>query len=115
VAEIGTVIARVTDVKTGSVNDLLTPDRNLKISGYKLKIAGDDSANGVFFIDENGNRTQVDPTDIVSNNPSELMIIIPSLSQGTYHLEITTQYGGNTKTFLKEPRTTVFDRILTVR
>jgi hypothetical protein len=113
VAEVGIVIAQVTDVKTGSVNDLLTPDRNLKISGYKLKIAGDDPANGVYFIDENGNPTQVDPSDIVINNPSEVIVIIPALAAGTYKLEITTQYAGTTP--LKEPRTVIFDKILTVQ
>jgi hypothetical protein len=112
VAEVGTVIARVTDVKTGTVNDLLTPNRNLKISGYKLKIVGDDPANGVYFIDENGNRTQVDPSDIVTNNPSELIVVIPALSAGTYKLEVTTQY--SVGAILKSPRSTIFERMLTV-
>jgi hypothetical protein len=34
-------------MKTGNVNDLLTPNRNLKIARYKIKIAGDHAANGV--------------------------------------------------------------------
>jgi len=33
-------ITQVTDVKTAGVNDLLTPGRNLRISGSRLKIAG---------------------------------------------------------------------------
>ena len=36
--------------------------------------------------------TKVDEGDIVVNNPSELMIIIPALPAGTYQLKITTQY-----------------------
>jgi hypothetical protein len=35
----GTVVSSVTDVKTGSQNKLLTPGRNIKIVGAKLKIA----------------------------------------------------------------------------
>jgi hypothetical protein len=115
VAETGAMIAQVIDVKTGTVNDLLTPYHNLKIIGYKLKVVGDNPANGVYFIDENSNRIQVDPSDIVINNPSELMIMIPSLSTGIYRLEVTTQFSGNSKSPLKTPRTALFNKELMVR
>ena len=115
VADTSLFIAQVTDVKTGSVNDLLTPNRNLRISGAKLKIAGDHPANGVYFIEQKTQtRTQVDASDIVTNNPSELIIVIPPLAAGTYQVEVVTQYGGNTKQLLREPRTAQFDRLLTV-
>ena len=48
--------------------------------------------------------TKVDEGDIVVNNPSELMIIIPALPAGTYQLEVTTQYSIG-KQWLKEQRT----------
>ena len=117
VASTGLSIAQVTDVRTGSVNDLLTPGRNLRITGSRLRIAGENSANGVVFICyETGERTKVEESDIVTNNPSELMIIIPQLAEGTYQLELTTQFGsgGSGSQLLKEPRTIVFDRILNV-
>jgi hypothetical protein len=113
VADASLHISQVTDVKTGSVNDLLTPNRNLKISGNKLKIAGDDVVNGIEFVNQTTQeRTKVDATDIVTNNPSELIIVIPTLTAGTYKVEVTTQYttGGN---MLKTPKTAVFDKILT--
>ena len=114
VADTSLAVAQVTDVKTGSVNDLLTAGRNLKIAGSKLKIAGGDAANGVYFINQATQaRTKVDMSDIVTNNPSELIIVIPALTAGTYKIEVTTQYGGNTKQLLKEPRTAAFDKILT--
>ncbi len=116
VADSGLSIAQVTDVKSGSVNDLITPSRNLKISGHKIKIAGENEANGVYFINQSTQeRTQVDISDIVTNNPSELIIVIPALAAGSYQLEITTQFGSNTKTLLKEPHTTIFEKILTVQ
>lgn len=95
------------------MNDLLTSGRNLKISGNKIKVAGDDAANGIYFVnaDTNG-RIQVDISDVVVNNPSELIVIIPDLSAGTYKLEVVTQYAGGN--LLKEPRTAEFDKILTV-
>ncbi|MDR1984449.1 MAG: DUF4469 domain-containing protein [Prevotellaceae bacterium] len=116
VAETGAMIAQVNDVKTGSINDLLTPNRNLIISGHKIKIAGDSATNGIYFVNNDTQEiSKVDPTDIITNNPSELIIVIPALATGAYRLEVTTQYGGNSKQLLKEPRTATFDRTLTVQ
>ena len=115
VADVQLYIAQVTDVKTGSVNDLLTPNRNLRISGGKLRIAGESEENGVYFINqETQERTKVDASDIVNNNPSELIIVIPALQAGAYRLEVTTQFSATNGKLLKEPRTSVFERILTV-
>jgi hypothetical protein len=117
VADIQFYIAQVTDVKTGSVNDLLTPNRNLRISGGKLRIAGESEENGVYFINQATNeRTKVDASDIVNNNPSELIIVIPALTAGSYKLEIATQFssGADPKQLLKKPRSTIFDRELVV-
>ena len=101
-------------MKTGSENDLLTPNRNLKIKGYKLKLAGENPAVGVYFVNEaTAERTKVDASDIVTNNPSELVIVIPTLAAGKYTLEVTSQFGGSF--ILKEPRTSVLDKILTVK
>jgi len=114
VADSSLSVAQVTDVKTGSVNDLLTPNRNLKISGYKLKIAGDNPANGVYFVSQaTQERIKVDASDMVTNNPSELIIVIPALAAGTYRMEVTTQFSAGIA-LLKEPRTVIFDKALTV-
>ncbi|MDR2064291.1 MAG: DUF4469 domain-containing protein [Prevotellaceae bacterium] len=108
-------IAQVTDIKTGSVNDIITPNRNLRISGHKLKIAGDNDSNGVYFVNHDSQeRTKVDASDVVINNPAELMIVVPALAAGTYRLEVTTQFSGSS-TPLKEPRSAMFDKYLTVR
>jgi hypothetical protein len=113
VADSGLRITQVTDVKTGSVNGIITPNRNLKISGAKLKIAGDAEINGVYFIrKDNGERIKVDITDIVINNPSELIIVIPELAAGDYQVEVVTQYAGNIP--LKESRSFIFSKLLTV-
>jgi Domain of unknown function (DUF4469) with IG-like fold len=114
VAESSAAILQVTDVKSGSVNDLLTPGRNLKIAGSKIKVAGNDPFIGVFFVNTTSNvRTMVEESDMVTNNPSELIVVIPALPAGTYQLEVVTQYAGSM--MLKEPCTAVFDRELTVQ
>jgi hypothetical protein len=106
-------INQIIDVKTGSVNNLLTPNRNLKINGSKIKIVGQKDTNGVYFINQDTNeRTAVDPSDFVTNNPSELIVVIPPLTIGNYQLEVITQYCGTN--VLKEPRSIIFDKVLTV-
>jgi hypothetical protein len=108
-------ISQVIDAKTGSVNDLLTPNRNLKIWGSKLKIEGESEANGIYFVNqETQEKVKVDASDIVTNNPSELIIVTPGLESGTYKVEIATQYSTNSQKLLKDPRITVFDRVLAV-
>jgi hypothetical protein len=113
VADTDAVITQVTDVKTGNVNDLLSPGRNLKIAGDKIKIAGNNATNGIYFVNQaTSERTKVNDPDIVTNNPSALIVVIPDLSSGTYLLEVTTQYAVGS--LLKKPRTAMFDKTLTV-
>ncbi|WP_449387903.1 DNA-binding domain-containing protein [Chryseobacterium lineare] len=113
IAEASAVILQVTDVKSGSVNDLLTPGRNLKIVGSKIKVTGDDASVGVYFVDATTQeKTKVEQSDIVTNNPSEVMVVIPDLAAGTYTIEVLTQYSGSQS--LKEPRTATLDKQLTV-
>lgn len=114
VADASAVILQVTDVKSGTVNDILTPGRNLKISGSKIKVTNESITNGIFFVNmATQERTQVEASDIVINNPSELIVIIPALVAGTYNVEVVTQYAGGS-TSLKEPRTAAFTKDLTV-
>ncbi|MDR2177343.1 MAG: DUF4469 domain-containing protein, partial [Treponema sp.] len=87
----GTVITAALDVKSGTVNDKLTPGRDIKLSGTRLKIAGDDPSVGLYFVPAGGGApVKVDPSDIVVNNPSEVIAVIPSLAAGVYQVRITT-------------------------
>ncbi|WP_262486325.1 DUF4469 domain-containing protein [Flavobacterium sp. B17] len=113
VAESSAVILQVTDVKSGSVNDLLTPGRNLKILGSKIKVTGEDPSVGIYFVDATTQaKTKVEQSDIVINNPSEVMVVIPELPSGSYNLEIVTQF--TDRSMLKQPRTALLDKPLTV-
>lgn len=108
------IILKVTDEKSGSVNDLLTPGCHLTVAGSKIKVAGHDTANGIcFFNTVMQIRTAVKPSDIAINTPSELVFMIPELVPGEYVLEIATQFAPD-GALLEEPFTTVFDKILSV-
>ena len=114
VGDSGIVISHVVDSKTGSVNDLITPNGTLKIKGGKLKIAGDSPDIGVYFENEAGNTVKVPENDIIVNNPSELIVVVPSLAAGmSYKLVVRNQYSG--ATLLKEPRTGTFEKMLNVQ
>jgi len=107
-------ISHVVDTKTGSVNDLITPLGTLKIKGGKLKIVGDNPQVGVWFEnEEKGEAFKVESNDMVVNNPSELIVIIPQLEKGKYRLVIRNQYSAS-NTLLKEVRTATFEKPLTV-
>ncbi|MDR1830160.1 MAG: DUF4469 domain-containing protein [Candidatus Fibromonas sp.] len=107
-------IDEVTDIESESISDLLTPNRNLRISGSKIRISGENAENGVYFINQETNERVKVSSKMPVNKPSELIVVIPALAAGSYKLEIATQYGGNSKHLLKEPRNTVFDRVLSV-
>jgi hypothetical protein len=112
--EAGIIIFEVVDVKTGSISDRITPNRNLRIRGSKLKLAGDNPDVGVYFINEaTGGQVKVDADEIVDNKPSELMIVVPQLEAGLYLVKVITQFSSGSA-LLKEPRTATFDKILNV-
>ena len=109
----GSYIAQVTDVRTQSVNELLTPGRNLRIIGSKIKVAGNETDLGIYFVNiDDETRTKVNELDVATNNPSEVLVIIPDLPAGNYQLEIVTQF--TTGKPLKSSNTIVFDKILVV-
>jgi hypothetical protein len=114
-AEIGTVINSVTDVSSGELNTRLTAGGGVNITGSKIKISGDNAANGISL----GNQATSEATLIVvnailTNDPSKITFIVPAgLARGDYKLSISTQYASS-GVLLKEPRTYVFDYVLNV-
>ncbi len=112
VASTGPVIGQVIDTLSGDTDSTLTPNNVLKILGDRIKVAGESADVGVFFINQSDqSRTQV--VQIISNNPSELMVMVPALAAGDYELEVVTQFSGGSS-LTKEPRSATFDQILVV-
>jgi len=114
-AKIGTVVNSVTDVTSGEVNTRLTPGGGANIVGNKIKITGENPANGISLTNQATNEVTVIATNAIAvNDPSRITFVIPaSLASGDYKLSITTQFSSQS-TLLKDPRTSIFDYILTV-
>ena len=107
-------IDEVVDIESESISDLLTPKHNLRISGSKIRISGENAENGVYFINQETDERVKVSSKMPVNKPSELIVVIPALAAGSYKLEIATQFSGNVKKPLKEPRSTLFDKVLNV-
>lgn len=50
------------------------PGHDAKVSGMKLRIAGTDPEVGLYFVPATGDAVKVDLSDVVVNNPSELIV-----------------------------------------
>lgn len=101
-------ILSLTDTTMGKTDGTLTKGRNAELKGSYLKIAGDHPDCGVTF---RNTATQVVTKlaagDIVLNEPSRLLILVPaSLEAGEYELTVTTQFTGGNK-LLKQPRSVI--------
>ena len=95
----------ITDNTTGATDGTLTKGRNAELKGSYLKVVGDDPAVGITFRNiDTKEEVKLDPADIVLNEPSRLLILVPAtLAAGEYELTIVTQFTASGK-FLKQPR-----------
>jgi stress response protein SCP2 len=82
-----TYIQSVTDIKSGSVDVMLTPGKNTLV--------------------------KVEESEFVVNNPSEIVAIIPELAKGNWRVRVITQFCGGTR-HLKTPKKITFDKDLIV-
>ncbi|MFK8269845.1 DNA-binding domain-containing protein [Capnocytophaga stomatis] len=108
-------ILSITDSATKKTDGSITKGKNVEIKGAYLKIAGNSPTNGIYLRNIDTNReTKLPEEDIVLNEPSRLLILIPAdLESGSYELSIVTQFSQG-KSLLKEPRKTVFEGTITV-
>jgi hypothetical protein len=98
----------ITDSTTGKTDGSLTPGRNAELKGTYIKVVGDNEAVGISFRNtDTGEETRLATTDIVLNEPSRLLILVPAtLGAGEYELSVTTQYS-QSNSQLKNPRTAI--------
>jgi hypothetical protein len=103
-------ILEVRDSVSGAVDTVLTSGGAVEVQGSSIKLSGERPETGLYFVAEDGAETKA--ATIVTNKPSHLIALIPALAAGTYKLKVVTQY--NSGKDLKEPKTTVFGKPLTV-
>ncbi|MDY3521736.1 DNA-binding domain-containing protein [Riemerella anatipestifer] len=96
----------ITDKVTGKADGTLTKGKNAEIKGTYIKIDGDNPKNGIVFKNlDNQNEVKLAKDNIVINEPSRVLILVPAdLEAGNYELSITTQ-SSTGSVLLKEPRT----------
>jgi hypothetical protein len=104
-ADTAGLIDRFSDLETAAVNKTVTPGGLFTLTGYKIKICGNNPDCGLYFVSTAQPSLRVKASGVLASNTSTKLIgIVPALPDGEYSLEIKTQYtvGGID---LKEPRT----------
>ena len=87
----GTTVNYVYDVMSETQDTTVTSGGPMYIYGSQLRIIGDNETNGVYFVNSDGEEFMVEK--IGSNEPSALMVVVPTLDAGDYTLKIVTQCG----------------------
>jgi hypothetical protein len=85
-------------------HNMYLPGNMVAIYGSKIKIAGDNPGNGVFFVPVDDPSRAVKMARMGDNNPARITGIAPDTQCAQNRIEIRTQYNGTNNTFLKEPR-----------
>lgn len=106
-------ILEVKDSVSGKVNEVLTSKGVVELRGHNIKVEGDNTACGLYFVAEDG--TELKAAVLVTNKPSSVVAMMPALAAGkSYQIKLVTQYTGS-GTYLKTPRTVVYNKSLTAQ
>ena len=114
-APVSTCINTVRELPNGKINASITRGNAVELQGVKLKIAGDNPANGITLTNiVSGETTVIPAASLVANFPKNIIFILPiSMEPGDYQLALTTQFS-NGSTLTKQPRISQFNTILKV-
>lgn len=94
------------DHNTGETDGPLTPGGMGELSGSRLAFDAAVTEEGVFFVAEaDGAATRVEV--VGQNTPRRLLVLVPALAAGDYHVEVRAAFGS-------EVRTGRLDAVLTV-
>lgn len=119
------VITGLKNLYTKKEGDVLSAGYSVRISGSRLRIAGDESTEGIFFAPCKADGTydltgadwiQVKESALETNKPSSLSFFLPSgVIAGTYRLIIKTAASGTGSRINKTlVRTTLYGNTVTV-
>jgi hypothetical protein len=104
IADTAGYIDTFTDNEEDSVNGLFMPGNIFALHGNKIKIAGEDPDNGVYFVPEDVPSMAVKVDRIAENSASKITGIAPDTGHVFNRIEVRTQYNGSSSSFLKSPR-----------
>lgn len=117
------VISSLYDMHSETVSDTISAGYTVRIKGDKLKIAGSEAGDGLFFApsDENGKKsddetkwTHIRPAQFIDNTAKTLIFNVPSdMKAGKYRLILRTAYGSGTR-INKSHREGEYENIVTV-
>lgn len=99
------------DIGSETTNDQLTPGQIGQISGNRLKFDAEASDEGIYFI-SSSDSVKIKATSIQRNKPSQLVFLVPNLTDGLYHLEVWARMGSGSAS--RELRIGRLDATLTV-
>jgi hypothetical protein len=103
-AEVQGYIDEFIDVTTEALNETATPGGLFRISGHKIKVAGEESVCGVYFVSEADSTQEVKAAGHLAENTSSKVIgVIPALAAGAWKVAVKTQFA-NSSEFLKTTR-----------
>ena len=81
-----------TDRHTGEINGSVTAGGIGQVTGYRLKFDPADTAQGVFFVNSQGDATRASAIGL--NNPGTLIFLVPAgLAPGEVQLEVRAAFG----------------------
>jgi hypothetical protein len=113
-ADVNGYIDEFVDISTQSVNETLTPGGQFSIAGHKIKVVGNEPEVGVYFVSVDSDmRVKID-APLAENLTSKMIGIIPALKDGSWKIEVSTQYSGSSNTMLKKARVIESPFVLTV-
>jgi hypothetical protein len=92
------------DVEENLINSWFLPGDQFILTGYKIKVAGDDPSCGMFFVPVANPSQAVKVTRLAENTSSKIIGIVPDISFQNIRIEIRTQFGGSNTRLLKKPR-----------
>jgi hypothetical protein len=97
-------IDKFIDSETKTVNSTFTEGDMFCITGTKIKVVGDDTSCGVYFVPTDDPAKAVKVGRLGENTGSMITGIAPSIGQGESRIEIRTQFTGAVNKNLKKPR-----------
>ena len=95
------VIKYYKDTASDKVNLSITPGSIFELTGSRLKIGGDDSLTGLYFLADDG--TEIKTSLIAFNSYKKLIAQAPQLKKGEYRIRLRTQSSGSSY-LTKEPK-----------